>query len=42
MVHPVPLVVLDAVTVVGFDTAPAAGENVGAAAEANDDPPEIA
>ena len=32
--QPVPVVVLEAVTVVGFATAPAAGENVGVAAVA--------
>jgi hypothetical protein len=32
MVQPAPLVVLEAVTVVGFDTAPEVGENVGVAA----------
>jgi len=32
MYDPQPLVLVDAVTVVGFDTAPAEGEKVGAAA----------
>jgi hypothetical protein len=32
MVQPEPVVELDAVTVVGFETAPAAGEKVGVAA----------